>query len=168
MNDKLSDLGYNLDEMVWKYEESLQSILNELAPVKSRRMVIRPANLWFLESLKEQKRIMQNCERCWHKYRLESNWTAFKHKHNKYRSMLRSIRKEDISTKVAACKQDTKKLYTLVNRIVGCTSENSMPKHDSDDQLAEEFVNYFINKIKKIRDDLKQHPKYIPSVREVE
>ena len=56
--------------------------------------------------------------------------------------MLRSIRKEDISTKVEACKQDTKKLYTLVNRIVSCTSENSMPKHDSNDQLAEDFANY--------------------------
>ena len=82
--------------------------------------------------------------------------------------MLRSIRKEDISTKVAACEQDTKKLYTLVNRIVGCTSENSMPKHNSDDQLAEEFTNYFMDKIKKIRYDLEQHPKYIPSVKEVE
>ena len=82
--------------------------------------------------------------------------------------MLRSIRKEDISTKVAACKQDTKKLYTLVNRIVGCTLENSMPKHDSNYQLAKEFANYFMDKIKKIRDDREQHPKYIPSVREVE
>ena len=82
--------------------------------------------------------------------------------------MLRSIRKEDISTKVAACKQDTKKLYTLVNKIAGHTSENSMPKHDSNDQFAEEFANYFMDKIKKIRDDLEHHPKYIPSVREVE
>ena len=82
--------------------------------------------------------------------------------------MLRSIRKENISTKVAACKQDTKKLYTLLNRIVGRTLENSMPKHDSNDQLAEEFANYFMDKIKKIRDNLEQHPKYIPSVREVE
>ena len=148
--------------MVWKYEESLQSILNELAPEKSRRMVIRPTNLWFLESLKEQKKIMRNHERCWHKYKLESKWTAFKHECNKYRSMLRAIRKEDISTKVAACKQDTKKLYTLVNRIVGRTSENSLPKHASNNQLAEEFANYFMDKIKKIRDDPKQHPKYIP------
>ena len=36
VDDKLSNLGYNLDEMVWKYKESLQSILNELAPEKSR------------------------------------------------------------------------------------------------------------------------------------
>ena len=43
-----------------------------------------------------------------------------------------------------------------------------MPKHDSNDQLAEEFANYFMDKIKKIRDDLEQHPKYIPSVGEVE
>ena len=82
--------------------------------------------------------------------------------------MLRSIRKVDISTKVAACEQDTKKLYTLVNKIVGRTSENPMPKHDNDDQLAEEFANYFMDIIKKIRDDLEHHPKYIPSVREVE
>ena len=168
VDDKLSDLGYNLDEMAQKYEESLQSILNELAPVKSRRMVIRPTNPWFSDSLKEQKKIMQNCERCWCKYRLESNWTAFKHEHNKYRSMLSSIRKEDISTKIAACEQDTKKLHTLVNKIVGHTSENSMPKHDSNNQLAEEFANYFMDKIKKIRDNLEQYPKYIPSVRKVE
>ena len=111
---------------------------------------------------------MQNHERCWCKYKLEPNWTAFKHECNKYRSMLRSIGKEDISTKVAVCKQDTKKLYSLVNRIVGHTSENSMPKHNSNDQLAEEFANYFMDKIKKIRDDLEQHSKYIPLVREVE
>ena len=60
VDDKLSNLGYNLDEMVWKYEESLQSILNELAPEKSRRMVIRPTNPWFSESLKKQKKIMRD------------------------------------------------------------------------------------------------------------
>ena len=58
VDDKLSDLGHSLDEMAQKYEESLQSILNELAPLKSKRMVIRPTNLWFSESLKEQKKIM--------------------------------------------------------------------------------------------------------------
>ena len=57
VDDKLSDLGHSLDEMAQKYKESLQSILNELAPLKSKRMVIRPTNPWFSESLKVQKKI---------------------------------------------------------------------------------------------------------------
>ena len=37
---------------------------------------------------------------------------------------------------------------------MGRTSENPMPKGELDDQLAENFVDFFMEKIKKIRDSL--------------
>ena len=68
--------------------------------------------------------------------------------------MLQSIRKSTLNNKVNECEQDTKKLYAFVNGIIGRTSENPMPKSDSDEQLAEKFTDYFMAKIKKIHDSL--------------
>ena len=69
--------------------------------------------------------------------------------------MLQSIRKCTLSDKVNDCNNDTKKLYAFVNGILGRASANPMPKSHSDEQLAEEFVDYFMAKIKKIHDSEK-------------
>ena len=65
-----------------------------------------------------------------------------------------SIRKITLSDKVNECEQDTKKLYAFINGIMGRTSENPLPKSDSNEQLTEEFAEHFMTKIKKIRDAL--------------
>ena len=56
----------------------------------------------------------------------------------------------------------TKKLYSLVNGLMGRTSENPMPKGESDDQLEENFVDFFMEKIKKICDSLHDYDVYKP------
>ena len=50
----------------------------------------------------------------------------------------------------------------FVNGIIRRTSENPIPKSDSDEQLAEEFTDYFLAKIRKICDSLETHPTYKP------
>ena len=64
--------------------------------------------------------------------------------------MLKSVRKTTVSEKINECKQDTKKLYAFVNNIIGRASENPLSKRESDEQLAEEFADHFMAKIKKI------------------
>ena len=111
---------------------------------------------------------MRNRERIWRKYRLQSNWTAFKVERNKYRAMLKSVRKNTVSEKINECKHDTEKLYTFVNNIIGRASENPLPKRDSDEQLTEEFAEHFMAKIKKIQDALENHPIYKPEHRGID
>ena len=55
-----------------------------------------------------------------------------------------------------------KKLYVFVNNIIGKASGNHLPKRESDEQLAEEFAELFMAKIKKIQDVLENHPIYKP------
>ena len=76
--------------------------------------------------------------------------------------MLKSIQKTTVSKKINECKQDTKKLYAFVNNIIGRASENPLPNRDSNEQLAEEFAEHFMAKIKKIQDTLENHPIYKP------
>ena len=42
-----------------------------------------------------------------------------------------------------------------------------MPKSNSDEQLAEEFATFFLEKIQKIRDNWDKYPRYSPDHRDV-
>ena len=136
--------------MIEDLEKQLKLVLDKIAPKKTKTILVRPANLWLTEDVKTQKSLMRNREKIWRKYRLQSNWIAFKVERNKHRAMLKSIRKTTVSEKINECKQDTKKLYAFVNNIIGRASENPLPKRDSDEQLAEEFAEHVMAKIKKI------------------
>ena len=61
------------------------------------------------------------------------------------------------SAHVRDCKGDTKELYKLVNTIMGTTSSNPLPNHISDMLLANEFTDFFMYKIQRIRDNLTEN-----------
>ena len=76
--------------------------------------------------------------------------------------MLRRIRTDKITEKVTECAGDTKKLYSLVSYLTRSEIENPMPPGKTDDELAEEFAEFFMQKIKTIRDGLEHHSLYTP------
>ena len=61
------------------------------------------------------------------------------------------------------CRHDTKGLYALVANFTGTKSENPLPSNHSDEDMANMFADYFLEKIEKIRSSLDDHPKYEPS-----
>ena len=68
----------DLETMIEDLEKQLKLVLDEIAPEKTKTILVRPTNPWFTEDVKTQKRIMRNRERIWRKYRLQSNWIASK------------------------------------------------------------------------------------------
>ena len=58
---------------------------------------------------------------------------------------------------------DAKKLYTLISNLTNNTKDNPLPKSQSDVGLANKFAQYFMSKIKSIRDMLDSHPLYKPT-----
>ena len=42
-------------------------------------------------------------------------------------------------------------------------SDNPLPKHENEENLANEFADYFIGKIEKIRQELDTNSNYTPS-----
>ena len=77
--------------------------------------------------------------------------------------MIRSAHTQVISDKVSECGCNTKKLYSVVNGLIGRTVENPLPESQSDEQLAEDFADYFMDKIKNIPDLLSGCQKYKPN-----
>ena len=82
---------------------------------------------------------------------------------NKYKSLLKSIKRKTLTERVDECRHDTKGLYALVANLTGKKSQNPLPSNHSDEDMANMFADYFMEKIEKIRSSLDDHPKYEPS-----
>ena len=81
----------------------------------------------------------------------------------KYRDMLRETKIETVSNLVLECGRDMKKLYKGIIGITSNNPANPMPDNMDDKQLAEEFAEFFMVKIKKICEALDSHPTHEPS-----
>ena len=69
--------------------------------------------------------------------------------------MLREARGAKIAEKVNECDNDVKKLYNLVNHLMGSNLDSPFSDSESNAMLANEFADFFMEKIKRIRDSLK-------------
>ena len=74
----------------------------------------------------------------------------------------REEKMKSTSEKVDECKGDTKKLYSFVRYLMGTKAQNPMPDITGDEKLANDFADYFIEKIQKIQDNLDDYPKFKP------
>ena len=75
--------------------------------------------------------------------------------------MLTSIRTEVLSDKVKECNNNSGKLYDLVKELTNTKAKNPLPKASSEEELANQFADYFMNKIKNIREALEKYPEYL-------
>ena len=103
---------------------------------------------------------MRRREKIWRRYKTDGTKTAFIKARYKYKQQLRRTKTGIISTKVIDCGTDTRKLYSLVNGLIGLTAQNPLPDNQANDELMEEFGSFFMSKISKIRVELNDHPKY--------
>ena len=106
-------------------------------------------------------------EGTYHRYKTNTSWQNFRKQKQIYRTMLKKAKIEAVSNKVTECGNDTKKLYKIVNNILGTNKEKPLPPNNDKNKLADAFANYFIGKIQKIRDQLDQYGKYIPWHKEI-
>ena len=153
----------NLDEMVGMLEGNFSTVLNNQAPEVTKVITERKKKTWFRDDLKQQKRIVRRREKVFRKYRLQSCWIAWDRERKRYRKMLFEAKTACYSKQVKDCRGDIKGLYKMVNTLMGTSSDNPLPNHASNKDLAEEFADFFMDKIQKIRDNLTENPTYEPT-----
>ena len=68
----------SLDSMVDALDNNLLSVIDKLAPIKSKTILVRATNPWFNNVIRDQKKKMRKQEKKWRKYKMESNLKAFK------------------------------------------------------------------------------------------
>ena len=118
-----------------------------------------PPKAWFDNSITKQKQVVRNREHVFKKYKSKSTWMALKAERKKLHNTIYLAKKDHISDLVAGCENDSGKLCKLVNNLTGCKSECPLPYRDPE-SLAEEFADFFLDKINTIHQNLVQYTLY--------
>ena len=94
--------------------------------------------------------------------RITNGWIL---KKQQYRLMFKDAKTKAVSNLIMECDRDIKMLYHVIYNMTGKHCINPLPDSDSDEELANNFPDFFINKIKVIRDTLNEYPKFNPTVK---
>ena len=156
-------LTTKLHEIVPMLKTELSRTLDTLAPLTRRKISLRPKNPWFDSELKTHKRQMRKLEKKWLRHKTDPYWTAYKSTRNSYYSRLKTKKKATLRTKFTECNKEPKKIHTLMKNLTAKQQPVQWPEHTSDENLVEDFANFFLEKITKIRESLKDKPIYTPT-----
>ena len=151
-----------LDEIWAALEKELTRTLDKLIPEERHRRTSKPRRPWYNSRLLGQRKIVRNRERVYLTYRQQHQWQAFTRERNRYITMLNYNKRASLVTQVESAEKDSRKLFRIVNSLLGRKEENPMPLGKTDSELAEGFVTFFLEKIDKIRDRFKEIAPYRP------
>ena len=144
----------NLEEFLNTCNERITQSLDKHALLRKFKKKVRPRRVWYSKELHVQRCIVRNRERLWRKYLQDHLWIAFKIERNRYNKMLKEAKEAFISQDILSHRNDIRYLYKVVTNLSGVRKENPMPLPESDQLLAEEFTDFFIEKIDKIQEEL--------------
>ena len=81
--------------------------------------------------------------------------------------MLKYKKGDHIHKQINATTRNNKQLYQLITKLFGQNKSNLLPASTSSEALAEEFANYFLEKILNIRKLFDGIPNYKPNYKNV-
>ena len=111
------------------------------------------------------KKERRKCEKKWLKSSNEEDHGAFKNCRAVYNKKLNEQRTRVIREKILGCGNNQGKLYTLVNKLLGRKkTSNPLPTNISEQDLADGFADFFLDKIVQIRTKLNEYPNFDTTV----
>ena len=155
-NSKLCSDGIvemSLDEAVEAYNSVLTSLMDKHCPLITKKKSSKKKP-WMDEELQSLLQKRRQSERLWRKRK------DCQERRQKYRDLCKEFCKKDFLKRCAytrksfnASKGDTKMLYKKLNRLLGKAGIN-LPAHKDAKKLANDFGNFFSDKVVKIREGI--------------
>ena len=99
----------------------------------------------------EAKRVRRRYERRWRKSSLTVHRQAFKTSCEDVKKKIRESKSTYFIKQIDACGKDQRKLFKIVNNLLGRGKPSSLPEYTTPIALAETFHEFFTTKISKIR-----------------
>jgi hypothetical protein len=155
----------NLDSLLLQYNDGFASVLDKHAPIRTKSFPIRLAITWFDESVRLLHREARYTERTWRSRELRAStsgdWSVVDVLYewycscvDEYYSSLKVGKKHYLSDLIVECGSDQKKLFRLINDLMGKSGDPPLPDHLSKSELANDFLKFFSDKVATIGSSL--------------
>ena len=128
---------------------------------KKKTVILRTKVPYFSNNVKKAKIEKRKYERLWRKsIRLklknaDQMKKTFQAARTKFSNILEHSKKTYYMDKIANCDKNQKKLYQILNGLLKRSCEQDLPDHVCNTKLVNKFNTFFVDKIRKIRSDLK-------------
>jgi hypothetical protein len=162
-SDLIKEPAKTLDSKVNQYNNILTSIIDKLAPQKSRRVTVRPVTPWYNDTIHAAKIERRKCEARWRRSGLTIHFDLFKMARNKVTALITEAKTSYYSDKVQECDTDQKALFRVVDEILGRNNRQALPPHTSLKEILDRFSQFFQTKINTIRRNLDTEAKDAPA-----
>ena len=150
----------DVDDLADMYANELTRIADEVAPVKTVRVMDRPSDVWFDDDCREAKIQLRKLERTLKKTsKYSSEWSMLNENiisHRKYYRRLRRSRQREYWRDKISNESDTpSKMWKSVEIIMG---KGKVITSDSVEVTADKFLDFFQSKVHTIRQATKTAP----------
>ena len=148
----VSDLSLEL--MDYRYDNVLRDTTDILAPMKSWTIVLRPNVPWYNEDIGNEKRKRRRLERRWRSSRLQSDRLSYIEQFSIVNTMLYKAKEFCYLSVIRDNAHDTRLLFRSIDKLLQRQTERHYPSAHNDQQLANDFADFFTAKIERIREEL--------------
>ena len=146
------NIGNNFGEAITEYNSSLSELVLELAPTVTKKVKLVDEARWFDTEYKNLRRERRKAERKAKKSKNQDDREAFKVLRKNTTAMAKVKKQEHYIAEIRNAENKPKMLYKVVKTLMHTERNNSLPTSTSDKQLADDFQQYFKEKIEKIRE----------------
>ena len=140
-------------DLVKTYFDVLEGLRDEHVPLKTKKKSYK-LNPWYSDELRAMKTKRRQLERKWIKSQSSSDNHLYKQQCYEYYKCLRKTIISYNRNLISENNSDQKKLHSIANKLLGNQSKVQYPECSSIKELADSFMNFFINKVKGIREEL--------------
>ena len=160
-NDLAEDLrtmslqGETIEDLVTSYNSKLSEILDKHASLKSHRLHPCHSQLWFTDRIKEEIRVRHMKECMWKNNPTEYNLNAFYQQRRHVANIIKQAQRSFYIEKLLENRTNFKEIFTITNKLLGRNDSSPLPPSEDPARLAQEFSDYFQDKINSIMLQLK-------------
>ena len=136
----------NLAEL---YNSSFTDILDIHAPIRTSNITVRPGCKWFTDDLRDQKCYLWHLEVIKNRTGLVVDIQIYEDAITAYRKSCLKAKKAHFTNEILNAQHDQGLLFRVADNLFHNNSDPVLPSHDSPNDLANNFVTFFNDKVEK-------------------
>lgn len=152
------DISRSCEELVTELNDLFSSLSDRYCPIVQKKILIRPNAPWFNSAIRSLRSKRRAAERKWRRLRTPETRNDYVTARRAVVCEVSSERVGFYRSKISSCNGDHRKLWGVLNGLLGRVSVPVFPTSPSETHLAEKFNDFFVNKIKTIRENIDAMP----------
>ena len=147
-------LPEDVDALACDYNETLSSLTNCHAPLKTKSVRARASAPWYNGEIDAAKQHRRKAERIWRKSKLVSDFNQFKVKRNRVTYLMIEARRTFYTNFIKENSDDQRKLFRAINKLLVAKDDLCFLNYHNNTALATDIGEFVVRKTSRIQSDI--------------